>query len=51
MNKGVVTTIVLAGCRAEVWETGPGQPVAHRRVAFKKILKVFEPTGGGAAYR
>jgi len=49
MNKRVVPIIALAfalaGCSVEVEDTGPGQPVAHRRAAFKEILKVFEPMG------
>ena len=36
---------VLSACSGEVEDTGPGQPVAHRRDAFKAILKVFEPMG------
>ncbi|RIX48964.1 MAG: cytochrome c [Rhodocyclales bacterium GT-UBC] len=36
--------IVLAGC-GEPEDTRPGQPVAHRRAAFNKILKAFEPMG------
>jgi len=41
----LLLTAVLAGCAGEVEDTGPGQPVAHRRAAFKEILKVFEPMG------
>jgi cytochrome c556 len=37
---------VLALCACgEPPDTRPGQPVAHRRAAFKEILKVFEPMG------
>lgn len=35
---------VLSGC-GEPEDTGPGQPVAHRREAFKSILRAFEPIG------
>lgn len=34
----------LASC-GEPEDTRPGQPVAHRRAAFGKILKAFEPMG------
>ena len=36
---------VLSGCNSEPEDTRPGQPVAHRRAAFKEIIKVFEPMG------
>ena len=36
--------LALAGC-GEVEDTRPGQPVKHRQVAFKEMLKVFEPMG------
>jgi len=49
MNKRLLPVVVLASllaaCSGEVQDTGPGQPVAHRRAAFKEILKVFEPMG------
>ena len=35
---------LLAGC-GEVEDTRPGQPVKHRQMAFKEILKAFEPMG------
>lgn len=35
---------VLSGC-GEPEDTGPGRPVAHRREAFKSILRAFEPIG------
>ncbi len=35
---------MLAGC-GEVEDTRPGQPVKHRQVAFKEIVKTFEPMG------
>ena len=36
--------LLLTAC-AEPEDTGPGQPVAHRRTAFNTILKAFEPMG------
>lgn len=36
--------LVLAAC-GEPADTRPGQPVAHRRAAFEKILHAFEPMG------
>lgn len=36
--------LILTAC-GEPEDTGPGQPVAHRRTAFKNILKAFEPMG------
>lgn len=36
--------LLLAAC-GEPEDTRPGQPVAHRRAAFKAILEVFEPMG------
>lgn len=36
--------LALAAC-GEVEDTRPGQPVAHRRAAFKNILRAFEPMG------
>ena len=36
--------ILVAAC-SEPQDTRPGQPVAHRRAAFKDILEVFEPMG------
>lgn len=41
----IALACLLAACGGEVQDTGPGQPVAHRRAAFKEILKVFEPMG------
>ena len=37
--------VALAGCNSEPEDTRPGQPVAHRRAAFKEIIKAFEPMG------
>ena len=34
----------LAGC-GEVEDTRPGQPVKQRQMAFKEIVKTFEPMG------
>lgn len=36
--------LTLAAC-GEPADTRPGQPVSHRRAAFKKILLAFEPMG------
>lgn len=36
--------LLLTAC-GEPEDTRPGQPVAHRRAAFNKILKPFEPMG------
>lgn len=36
---------LLTACGAEPEDTRPGQPVAHRRAAFKELLKSFEPMG------
>lgn len=35
----------LAGCDKPPEDTRPGQPVKTRQVAFKEMLKVFEPMG------
>ena len=43
-----ITTLILAlslSACGEPEDTRPGQPVAHRRAAFKDILEVFEPMG------
>ncbi|QID16490.1 cytochrome c [Nitrogeniibacter mangrovi] len=49
MNKRIVpilaSLLFLSACSGEVQDTRPGQPVAHRRAAFKQMLKVFEPMG------
>lgn len=37
--------LLLAACGSEPEDTRPGQPVAHRRAAFKEIVKTFEPMG------
>lgn len=36
--------LLLAAC-GEPADNRPGQPVAHRRAAFKEILRVYEPMG------
>ena len=36
--------LVITAC-GEPADTRPGQPVAHRRAAFNKILHAFEPMG------
>lgn len=35
----------LSACGQPVEDTRPGQPVKMRQVAFKEMLKVFEPMG------
>ncbi len=40
----LILVLSLAAC-GEPEDTRPGQPVAHRRAAFKDILEVFEPMG------
>ena len=40
----LLTAAFLAGC-GEVEDTRPGQPVKQRQVAFKEIVKAFEPMG------
>ncbi|MFZ4535995.1 c-type cytochrome [Propionivibrio sp.] len=37
-------SLTLTAC-SEPQDTRPGQPVDHRRAAFKKILLAFEPMG------
>lgn len=41
----LVSVLALSACGGEEPDTRPGQPVAHRRAAFKEIIKVFEPMG------
>jgi len=41
----VLCLSLLSACGGEVEDTRPGQPVAHRRAAFKAILRSFEPIG------
>ena len=41
----LLATIVLISCDEEPKDTRPGQPVAHRRAAFKEVLRTFEPMG------
>lgn len=40
----VLSVPLLSAC-GEPEDTRPGQPVAHRRAAFKEIVKTFEPMG------
>ncbi len=40
----LLAVVAVAAC-GEPQDTRPGQPVAHRRTAFKEILKAFEPMG------
>lgn len=37
--------VLLSACGGEPEDTRPGQPVAHRRAAFKELLREFEPMG------
>jgi cytochrome c556 len=37
--------VLLSACSSEPEDTRPGQPVAHRRAAFKELLREFEPMG------
>lgn len=41
----MLTAACLAACSQPVEDTRPGQPVKTRQIAFKEILKVFEPMG------
>lgn len=41
----LLSAILLAACGGEPEDTRPGQPVAHRRAAFKEMIKSFEPMG------
>lgn len=41
----IVTLCALVAACGEPADTRPGQPVAHRRAAFEKILHAFEPMG------
>jgi cytochrome c556 len=38
-------SVFVAACGGEAKDDRPGQPVAHRRAAFKELLKAFEPVG------
>jgi cytochrome c556 len=40
-----MTLASLAACGTPVEDTRPGQPVKTRQIAFKEILRVFEPMG------
>ncbi|HEX8964716.1 MAG TPA: cytochrome c [Rhodocyclaceae bacterium] len=41
----LLLSVLLAACGGEARDDRPGQPVAHRRAAFKELLKAFEPMG------
>lgn len=41
----VLSVVLLTACGGEAEDTRPGQPVAHRRAAFKELIKNFEPMG------
>ncbi len=45
MLLGVLALAGLTGCGGEVEDARPGQPVKTRQLAFKEMLKVFEPMG------
>ncbi|AXS79449.1 cytochrome c [Dechloromonas sp. HYN0024] len=40
----LITALLLSSC-GEVEDTRPGQPVKQRQMAFKEIVKAFEPMG------
>lgn len=40
----IIAALSLLAC-GEAVDTLPGQPIAHRRAAFKKLLLAFEPLG------
>lgn len=37
--------LLLSACGGEPQDTRPGQPVAHRRAAFKEMIRHVEPMG------
>lgn len=41
----LLSAIILTACGGDPPDTRPGQPVAHRRAAFKEMIKSFEPMG------
>lgn len=41
----LIAAVLVAACSGEAEDTRPGQPVAHRRAAFKELTKLFEPIG------
>jgi cytochrome c556 len=41
----LLSVLILSACGGEAKDTRPGQPVAHRRAAFKAILRATEPMG------
>ena len=42
---GLISLPMLLGGCGEPEDTYPGQPVTHRRAAFKDMLRTFEPMG------
>jgi len=42
---GCAAVLALTACGGPVEDTRPGQPVKTRQMAFKDILRVFEPMG------
>jgi cytochrome c556 len=41
----LAVVVLLSACGGEPEDTRPGQPVAHRRAAFKEMIKTFEEMG------
>jgi cytochrome c556 len=41
----MLSAVLLTACGGEPEDTHPGQAVAHRRAAFKELIKNFEPMG------
>jgi cytochrome c556 len=41
----LLPVLLLSACGGEPEDTRPGQPVAHRRAAFKALIREFEPMG------
>lgn len=41
----LLSVALLAACSGEVEDTRPGQPVKTRQMAFKDIIRSFEPMG------
>jgi cytochrome c556 len=41
----IIALVTLSGCSSQVEDTRPGQPVKTRQMAFKDMLRVFEPMG------
>lgn len=41
----LIAAVSLAACGKPAEDTRPGQPVKTRQIAFKEMLRVFEPMG------